>query len=179
MHGQRNSHIGWTCVTFLLSDFSNVLSNCLRQWLYSHIGCISLSLLFSCLPHYCSECQMSERVVSILMTNCWLANFVSLIFGHLRWNSLLLSSSFNSDAAVAWYKFLNLQMFNLFKQQIISKKAKIPPKCLNKFFQKVQKEFSPQKCHRRSEDSTLLPHFRVFPWQQGNEHRAGNVIFDC
>ena len=57
---QRNSHIGCTCVIFLRSDFSNVLLICLRQWSHwshSQIGCISLSLLFSCLSFYCSEFQ--------------------------------------------------------------------------------------------------------------------------
>ena len=50
---QRNSHIGCTCVIFLLSEFSNVLAYCLRQLLRNHIGCRWLPSLFSCLSHYC------------------------------------------------------------------------------------------------------------------------------
>ena len=75
----------------------------------------------------------------------------------------------NSDAIVAWYKLLYLKMFNLLKQQIISTNAKIHLKWLNNI---SQRECSPQKCRRRSEDSTLLPHSPVFPGKQGNEHRA-------
>ena len=74
----------------------------------------------------------------------------------------------NSDAIVAWYKLLDLKMFNLLKQQIISTNAKIHLKWLNNI---SQRECSPQKCRRRSEDSTLLPHSPVFPWKQGDEGR--------